>query len=549
MTGKNSLAAKTVHILINNLNIAILVLMSGFSFVSVYGASVTYTEDDSDFQNPERGFHEGDGNRNGTVYKEYFRLYGGNLDSDDIDDFVDECNDARRNKRKLIPRFRYEGNEPGVEEMLKQIEKLRSAFAENYDVVAYLEAGFIGEYGEWHGSPIDREDAESRRKVLFKLLDVMPKERMVTLRYNYEKRAIFESDEPISPDSAFNQSYKSRTGHINDCFVANEHDAGTYHRLPWEYNALGIEAEKDYLSAENLYVPQSGETCQVSGTSFGTCERALEDLERMRWDGIQSGWYGPVLNKWKNEGCWDEIARRLGYRIVLMDGEFDDEVKDGIMKGTLRLKNVGFGKMYNARKFEIVLRNVQNGDEYVLPMYHDPRFWSPGQERTLNMQLHVPDTVPFGTYSIYLSLQDPAPKLYGIPEYAVRLANKDVWDSDKGYNSLKHNLKVSSHSFIPQSVKKDVSIDNIFSVNNGNPGSRSVEINFQNAKNLNVRIDVYDLSGKMVKNIVNEKYTEGPHKAIWMGKSESGADAPRGIYFVTFRSEGLLSTKRLILKN
>jgi len=528
----------------------IIAVLFSIAFNFLNGATVTYSESSDDFKNPERGFW------GETVNRKYISI--GNWKNSDLpqsflDNLEDDFNDYRRDGKKMVPRFNYSwsaNDDASLEQMLSHIEQLRPVFERNYDVIAMLEAGFVGRWGEWHSSATINS-AEDRRAVLFKLLDVMPKDRMVGVRYNYIKRESFDSNEPLTIEEAFSGSDKARTAAQNDCFCTKPDDTGTYlregDRNGW---GLGYEAERDFLSADNLYVSQEGETCNLGDLSYASCEKGLEELTRMRWDMLNASFYKGILNNWKNLGCYDEIKRRLGYRIVLIDGTFDDEVTDGIMNAMLRLKNVGFGKMFNPRRFEVVLRNVQNGDEHVLPLWHDPRFWSPGQERTLDLQLHIPDTVPFGTYSLFLSLQDPAPQLYGIPEYAVRLANEGTWDADNGYNSLQHNLVVSSHSFVPQSVEKGVSSEKRFKINTllGKPGSMAVEMNFYNTKPQHVSIDVHDLSGKQVVNLVNGNRSEGSHKIVWNGVNESGSEVNEGVCFVTYRSGKFFETRRIVLR-
>ena len=40
------------------------------------------------------------------------------------------------------------------------------------------------------------------------------------------------------------------------------------------------------------------------------------------------------------------------------------------------------------------------------------------------------------SYSIYLELPDIAPELYRKSEFSIRLANKNVWDSESGMNKI-----------------------------------------------------------------------------------------------------------------
>jgi hypothetical protein len=221
-------------------------------------------------------------------------------------------------------------------------------------------------------------------------------------------------------------------------------------------------------------------------------------------------------------------------------------VTDGTLDAVIDLKNTGYGKIYNARKFEMVLRNTSNASEYTLPIPIDPRYWAPGSSQTLSVRLGIPKAVPFGNYELYVSFQDPAPRLYGIPEYAIRLANTGVWDGVKGYNSLKHTVKISSYcdNCVP-----------VINSNNGiylpkqdqlpkvlNRGTGSLEICITNIKPSKVTIDIHDLSGKKVSTIADAFAGTGMHLFNWNMRSGAGQSVATGTYYLRIRSEGAVKT-------
>ena len=181
------------------------------------------------------------------------------------DDFLfsvkSDLNAARDGGVKLVQRFSYTDNQNGADAPLNiiqtHINQLKPIWAENYDVIVYIEAGFIGAWGEWYYSSNGLNNTENRKNVLFSILDALPKERAVVVRTPDYKRKIFTDNNPILLDSAFNQSYKSRTGAHNDCFLASATDYGTY-------LDNSIEGDKNYLSQDNMFVPQGGETCNPS---------------------------------------------------------------------------------------------------------------------------------------------------------------------------------------------------------------------------------------------------------------------------------------------
>jgi Domain of unknown function (DUF4832)/Domain of unknown function (DUF4874) len=354
---------------------------------------------------------------------------------------------------KIIPRFAYnfprdaEELQPdaSLDRVLRHIDQLAPILQNNADVIAFLEAGFIGAWGEWHtsksGLVSNRKDDnptinEASRQILTKLLDTLPLNRMIALRSPINKRFIF-GDQPLGKDEAFTATHKARIGHHNDCFLASETDAGTYPRD-------AIEAEKNYLSQENRFLPQGGETCRANGIAepYVPCNNALKDLARMRYTTLNIDYHPDVNRMWQYQGCLEDIKRRLGYRFRLLEATVPRQAQaGGAFNLALTLKNEGFGGLYNPRMLEVVLRNTQSGEVHSIDVTSqaDPRFWLPGSDISLDLNVNL-SGVPAGQYKVLLHLPDP--ELYGRTEYAIRLANKDVWEEATGFNNLLATLEV-----------------------------------------------------------------------------------------------------------
>jgi hypothetical protein len=198
----------------------------------------------------------------------------------------------------------------------------------------------------------------------------------------------------------------------------------------------------------------------------------------------------------------------------------------------------------------MVFKNTQSGAEFVLPLPQDPRFWSPGLDHTLNLQIPIPKTLPFGSYALYLSLQDPAPKLYGKPQYAIRLANKDVWQSSKGYNSLNHTVKVSSFNPNPNSLKEGRIHRNSFEISKRVDAQLmgSVGIDLVLVGNTNIKLDVFDMAGKRIVELANGLRSAGSFQILCNGMNQDGRLMPEGVYFITLRSDGKQQTRRVFLR-
>jgi hypothetical protein len=421
-----------------------------------FSATITYQEDTTNFPNPERGYYIINVSANAlqaarkegmTLVRKYYRLDAYKdidvLPQSVLDGIHNDAAILRQEGAKLIPRFAYNFgacDTPPVERVLKHIEQLGGVLRSNSDIIAFIEAGFIGKWGEWHfygcKDTNSINNTEGRKAVLFKLLSAVP-DRMVAMRYNYHKRDIFGQD-PLGPDSAFSGSNAARTGSHNDCFCFDAGDRGSYQ------GAQSVEFQKTYLSQDNRYVPQGGESC--GSPSYADCEKALTDLKRMHWDAINSTFHKGVIGGWKNGGCNDTIAKSLGYRLVMSSANLPDAVKPGSdFSGTITLINAGWGKIYNTRDCELVFRNTETQKEFVVKLTNDPREWCMTDASVaVNVSAPIAASTPEGQYAVYLNLPDPAVSIHKRPEYSIRLANKDVWEDATGYNSLLHKVKISS---------------------------------------------------------------------------------------------------------
>ena len=105
---------------------------------------------------------------------------------------------------------------------------------------------------------------------------------MLALRHPRLKTDLYGS-EPLTPREAFTGIPKARVGAHNNCFLASATDYGT-----WSKNII---AEKAFYHQDNLFVPQTGETCNFDEAAqpFITCENAFRELAYLAWRGDARG--------------------------------------------------------------------------------------------------------------------------------------------------------------------------------------------------------------------------------------------------------------------
>lgn len=337
---------------------------------------------------------------------------------------------------KIILRFAYtddmEGTDAPLNIMEEHLDQLKPVFENNRDVIAFIQAGFIGAWGEWHSSSNGLATVENERKLLNKLLSVLPVGIMVQVRTPAAKQQIFNNTTPVSADLAYTSESRARVGHHNDCFLSGGTDYGTY---------SNIELEKQYISNEALYVPTGGETCPPTGGYDPTCAEGRREMKLLKWTYLNLDWYPATINAWKSSGCFDEFQTYLGYRLALTDAKFPDEVAaGGNIAVDINVTNKGYAPLYHNKKTYLVLKNTGTGNYYDKAMAIDLRLCKP--TATVNIKESISAAgLPAGTYELYLRIADQDETLALRMEYSVRLANTNVWvEEHNGMNKLNKQI-------------------------------------------------------------------------------------------------------------
>jgi hypothetical protein len=79
-----------------------------------------------------------------------------------------------------------------------------------------------------------------------------------------------------------------------------------------------------------------------------------------------------------------------------------------------------------------------------------------------------------------------------------------------------------------------------------NPASDGATIAFGLPQSAHVRIEVFNITGRLVETVVEAQYPAGLHSARWSGRSRSG-EASSGVYFIRLRTPGHTTTRRFVL--
>lgn len=75
-----------------------------------------------------------------------------------------------------------------------------------------------------------------------------------------------------------------------------------------------------------------------------------------------------------------------------------------------------------------------------------------------------------------------------------------------------------------------------------NPFNPDTYLKFILSKNTNVKINIFNTSGKMLLQLANSEFTQGEHTLIW-----NAASFPSGVYFISYETDNIKQIKKAIL--
>lgn len=354
-------------------------------------------------------------------------------------------NALREGGAKVILRFSYKYTQSifylpydaTPEWAIRHIEQLEPYLKKHADVIYCVQAGFIGVWGEWFYTssyprdPAKDEDYATRWPVAERLMQAVPADRQICFRQPQFKMRYLRThdmeENPLTAGEAFQSTIKARWAGHNDCFVSSSSDVGTYHS----------DEDRAFWAADTRYTLMGGETCKKCKYSNGA--NAVKEMEKYHWSYLCNSYHPDIIAQWITDGHYDEIKRRLGYRLVLEKMILNEELKSGgTLEARCTLHNSGFAAPMNKRDVELVLVSANDkSKKFIFPQKDvDPRFWSPEDKQiTFTLACSLKD-VASGKYRVYLNLPDPYESLHNDPRYSIRLANENMWEEETGYNYL-----------------------------------------------------------------------------------------------------------------
>ena len=99
------------------------------------------------------------------------------------------------------------------------------------------------------------------------------------------------------------------------------------------------------------------------------------------------------------------------------------------------------------------------------------------------------------------------------------------------------------------SVNEIAKIPNNFELGNNypNPFNPTTNISFNIPQNSNVRLEIFNSVGELIRTLVDQDYASGSYTTMWNGQDDFGYKVNSGIYFYRLIANNYVETKRMIL--
>jgi len=140
--------------------------------------------------------------------------------------------------------------------------------------------------------------------------------------------------------------------------------------------------------------------------------------------------------------------------------------------------------------------------------------------------------------------QQDSMTVLGITSDTVLYFAMKVSDEVPNWSPLSENLVVYTHSLVldielPQNIQ--------LQQNYPNPFNPSCVIEYSISSPENVNISIYNIVGRHVATVIDEKHVAGDYAVIWNGTDNSGSQVASGIYLYSLTAGNKSTSKKMML--
>lgn len=374
---------------------------------------------------------------------------------------------CRKNGCMIALRFRYDANgadnpEPAsFDKVLDHIDQIReSGILEEYkDILAFVESGFVGKWGEQHGGKYT--SLEYKAQLLDAMLDCVPSPVPVTVRTPdifAEWAGISRSE--LAEYQCEPGSEAARVGLYDDGYMGSNSDLGTYANREIETTWLGNQTVNSYFGGEfsgniefakqyDTYLPENAVT-EMYNTHLSYINSNIFQLYKdyifSKENDIAEVKYQPFPESAKLDKSYDHsayygqtvfqfIRDHIGYRFVLRKSELSDTVgQGGQLELHFKVENTGFANPIPEQKAELIIE--RDGAYMKTEIDVNSNNWRSCTIADETVSAKLPDSLPAGEWNAYIKLSEGNNSIDQTNLRSVRFANEYVWNAALGANYL-----------------------------------------------------------------------------------------------------------------
>lgn len=422
------------------------------------------------------GFSSG---ANGTTDEDGNYTEGTDHDLDDtfFNAWRQTLDNCRKNGCMVGLRFRYdakgkENPEPATfDKVLEHIQQIKESkiLTDNRDIIAFVETGFVGKWGEQHGGKYTSVDYKA--KLLEAMYQAVPDPIPITVRtpdtfakfagidrseldkpeYYYRIITVEATGEDINKGPYLPQY--SRIGMYDDGYMGSDSDLGTYKNRETETNWLNFFTENTYFGGEfsgdieyakkfDTYLPENA-IPEMYKTHLSYINGNIFQLYKDYTFGSEYDVKGVDNSAYYGETVFKFIRDHIGYRFVLRKAENSASVKQGgELVTSFDVENTGFANpVFDPRSYLVL---EKDGKFYEISIPMNVHKWKSCQTAKNSFTWQLPDGIETGKWNIYLRISALPDKCenydyqsaIGMPDYGIRFANEGVWNSKLGANYI-----------------------------------------------------------------------------------------------------------------
>jgi len=226
-----------------------------------------------------------------------------------------------------------------------------------------------------------------------------------------------------------------------------------------------------------------------------------------------------------------------------------------LIAGTIvmALLSAGSASGFNITDTSVVVRWTATGDDGYLgrASYYNLRYMavssdSVGMDSTNWLSAY---TIPLGRPSAS-GLLDSA-EILGLQPSTVYDILILIGDEVPNWSEISNVLRVTTLPRLvvstPDSEEDSRPVDFQLSQNYPNPFNPTTTISFEIGRSHQVRIEIFNIRGQVVKLLNDQQMSAGRHKVSWDGRDYAGNSAASGMYFYRVRAGEFVQTNKMVL--